>query len=219
MAEGSASHFRPEQWLDYLRGTASADLRCQIDDHLQLEGCALCEGQLRYWSQALAGSRELAERTPPAAVLSRAKAIFQPLPAVRWAELPARLAAWVAPGGLAPAYGFRSPAMTAAHVLQSGATIIRLKPEASSTGEIVLLGTVSPQSPETPAAETVSVLLVSGKKILAQTRTTRFGEFLLEFSPARNLRLVLVEPEAATRVDVELDAILFPPGETLKEMP
>lgn len=53
----------------------------------------------------------------------------------------------------------------------------------------------------------VPVLLVSGKEILAQSVSNSLGEFHLEYSPTKHLRLYVPVSQAGKRIEVPLNQL------------
>lgn len=70
------NHFEDEEWTDFIRSTASHELKTRIEEHLAT-GCAQCDKSLALWkSVSIVAKRELAFQVP-SDVVRDLKACFE----------------------------------------------------------------------------------------------------------------------------------------------
>ncbi len=208
MASAPPHHFNLVEWMDFVRRTLPPEHQSAMLRHLEHDQCSECRNTLARLGEAYETARTLEAYAPPDATLARAKAIFQPVPQYSWWALPVRLAEVVAETFRSPEFasGWRHVEAEPAQVFRGGAMLCRLKIDFDAAGNTLVLGTISDENAETSPVLDCPIYAVSGKRVLAETRTNQFGEFLLEFPPTVRLRLVLVPPGANERIELKLDA-------------
>ena len=75
-----------------------------------------------------------------------------------------------------------------------------------ASGPVTLVGQLADR--DNPSAQTpVPVWLMQQKSVVASTLCDRFGEFQLEYTPARDLRLCVPLPEAKKRLEIPLNRL------------
>ncbi|MDX2267403.1 MAG: hypothetical protein NW208_04805 [Bryobacter sp.] len=208
MASAPPNHFSLAEWMAFVRHTLNPELEASLRHHLEHDQCPQCQATVAQLKEAYAAARALEAFNPPASTLARAQSLFQPAPNAAWWSFPARVAealadAWPTP---ALAAGWRHVEAEPAQIYRAGSLLFRLKKDVTTNGGLVVLGTLAEEKLETRPIADCPMYAVSGKRVLAETRTNRFGEFLMEFPPAGRLRLVAVLPEATERIEIDLDA-------------
>jgi hypothetical protein len=186
-------HFEIGQWVDMVRGLATAATEREMSDHLS-SGCRPCRRTVEVLREvALFAGREARNEVPSYAVQS-ARAIFalqQPEKVYLFPRIVGRLIYDSFKEPL-PA-GLRARHRVTRHALyQAGEHSVDLRLEHQRGGATVtLVGQIVNQAhPETPVT-IFPVFLLSGKKILAHATSNAFGEFQLEYRPRQGLRLYL----------------------------
>ena len=195
----SGQHFRDEEWADLAR-IQTDERRARLQQHLD-DGCVECSRRLRFWAAvSRVAAREPGYRPPDAAVrqvrgeyalqnrnqnrnprsfLKRAAAALlfdsaqEPLPAgVRAGGLSARLLLYGKAGRL-----------------------LKLRVENLGESEsLSLVGQIVEESAPHKKLKDLPVLVQSGRKTVNQTLTNQSGEFALDLSPSKGLRLVIGLP-------------------------
>ncbi len=177
-----SEHVTAEEMLELAERRAGAELVHRAAAHLET-GCAVCAGQLRFWTRTLDGLKPDALAEPPEAVVRRAVALFPVTPrAESWIVVAARL---LFDSRTAPALaGARDAAGTAFQLLfEAGESEIDLLCEPSGlswriTGHVVgqggEAGTVRLEGP-----------------VERETALDAAGEFRLDELPAGTYRLAL----------------------------
>jgi hypothetical protein len=196
-------HYSTEQWADFVRQVGEHDQILQMKAHLA-GGCGSCAKTVQ-WLQAVvqAVAFSTIDEVPPAAWVAEAKSVFRQQraeqPQTGWREqletLVARLS-MVSSGEWLP-YGVRSAGMAGQRlVYRAGRYAIDLTmdqgTELGEVGEIVGQ-IVDEQQVDAGTLGRVLVQLWIGDRVLGETETNRFGEFVLQrpTSSAAVLRFAL----------------------------
>jgi hypothetical protein len=200
-------HFDISQWVDFARGTVSAEARASMDAHLST-GCARCQAAFAFVREVASVAQAASREEPPADSIHWAKAIA----AVRRPQRSAsRLLARLVynsrldplPAGLRAE---RQPFHRALYEAGRFALDIRVDHDRGSP-LVTLVGQVTDREAPDRALAGAPVLLMAQGDVLAHTVANRFGEFQLEHAPARLLRLCVVVDRDGTRVEAPLDRI------------
>ncbi len=186
------SHYSPEQWADYARDLLSPETREPMALHLQ-SGCEQCRRTLE-WLQSVTRNAAATLHDPPAHLVSQAKAIF---PSARQPQAQPSIKGWfeefetllanlvmVNAADLRP-QGVRSGSAAASAperlVYKAGQYTVDLTMDEGvrfgQPGEII--GQINDETGQAALEGTV-VQLHSGGKVLGETETNAFGEFLLQ---------------------------------------
>jgi hypothetical protein len=184
-------HYGVSQWVDFARGLLTKAETQAMRAHLA-EGCAGCEDVAKF-CESLAGiSREMASIEVPERVVRNARAIF-PAAALVEPKRAARISVeLIYDSLLAPEpAGLRANWQTGWQALYRAGDCsldLRVEPELSTTRAAVIGQISNHLAPETKMAD-VPVFLKSGKSIVAETRSNRFGEFQMEYEQQGRLQL------------------------------
>lgn len=198
-------HFGISQWVDFARGIAGAENE-PMQSHLS-EGCGDCR-DLAEFSASLAGiCGTMSQYAPPAQVVRNAKALFPvhaPAQPQRAARIPVRL---IYDSFLVPAAaGFRATWQVGWQALYRAGDCsldLRIEPELASTRAAVI-GQINNHIEPGEDMENVSICLKSGRMVVAETRSNRFGEFQIEYDQQPRLQLCVYLEDGAKCFQVPL---------------
>ena len=197
-------HFNIWQWADYARGLADDIDRSAMDAHLS-SGCKRCTRTASTFRSVAAIAGGEAGLEPPDHVLRYARAVYS-LYQPQATLLPRLIARLVHDSTREPLpAGIRSQARLSRHALyEAGSYFLDLQLDLQPpSGPVTLVGQLANR--HSPSANTaVPVWLMQQKKVVATTLADDFGEFQLEFTPARDLRLCLPIREAGKRLEIPL---------------
>jgi len=185
------NHFKVSQWVDFARGFVVGPEGLAMENHLA-EGCGEC-GESATFSKSLTDiCRAITENAAPESVVRNAKAIFPVhvrAEAHRALRMPVQL---IYDSFLVPApAGLRASWQVGWQALyRSGdcSLDLRIEPELSSP-RAALIGQVNNHTLPEHKMENIPVLVKSGRMVVAETRSNRFGEFQLEYEQQSRLQL------------------------------
>jgi anti-sigma factor RsiW len=207
-------HFDITQWADYVRGLTASPEREAIERHVA-GGCELCAHLLALVTHIQAEAA--AEVEVPERLVQRAKTVFPARstapaasPVRAWLSLPRLAARLVFDGmsGLAQEGARRAPQSMMQLVYQAGPYGIELQIEREpESPEVVILGQVVNRSASERPVSSIPVLLLARNKLVAQTETSRFGEFCLVSRAQQRLKLAMPIESAGQRVEIALTRI------------
>jgi hypothetical protein len=195
-------HYSPEQWSDFVRQTIDPQQASLMRAHLDggCDSCAKTVHWLRTVVQTIHASS--VDDVPPAGLIAQAKAVFRPRRNERqagWWEHLETLAAslsTVSSGEWLP-QGVRSAGSVGQRfVYRAGSYAIDLTmDQGSELGEVgeIVGQIVDEEHVNAEALDRVLVQLWVGDRVLGETETNRFGEFVLQrpTSKAAILRFAL----------------------------
>lgn len=185
------SHYKLEEWADFVRDVASEERKKEMQGHLDT-GCKGCAKLFSTWKRVEEAGRREASYQPPDSIVRSVKGagVIHGLGSGRPEKTP--IAELLFDSLRSPlAAGVRSTSATIRQLLYGvgGYRLdLRIEPEDNSD-KVTLLGQVlNSNDPEKPVGVT-SVVLKRGNKVLAETATNRFGEFQLECDLTGSLQL------------------------------
>jgi hypothetical protein len=184
-------HYDVAEWVDLARGLVSGDELVSMRGHLS-EGCAECQDVASFFESLNAVRRQMETSVPPEWVVRSAKAIFPAHAKVdvqRAVRIPVRL---IYDSLLAPEpAGLRATWQVGWQALYRAGDCsldLRVEPELSSTRAAVIGQISNHQVPENQM-ENIPVYLKSGRAVVAETRSNRYGEFQIEYEQQGRLQL------------------------------
>jgi hypothetical protein len=198
--------------VDFVRDLGEQDVRAAMATHLATP-CSRCERIVNVLRRVAVTARgELGYEPPPEAIRC-AQAIYS------WHQpedtgFPRLIARLVHDSMRAPlAAGMRAESRLSRHVLfEAGSYYLDLQLERQpASGLVTLVGQLANRTRTEPGAAEMPVWLKEKKKLVATTFCNRFGEFQLEYAPARNLQLHVPLPEARKRLEVSLNSLNLTP--------
>ena len=210
-------HFSTSQWADFVRGLVETIPHPAMEAHLA--GCRRCEQFVRVMRDVAVTARGEADYDPPEYAIRHAHAIFS-LYRPEKVSFPRMLARLVHDSVRAPLpAGLRTQDRLGRHALyeaESYSLDLQLEHQPRS-GLITLIGQLADRNKPAASTADVPVWLMARKNLVIGTLCNRFGEFHLEYAPARDLRLQL--PLAANRKRLEISLNRLNPGPTNRPQP
>lgn len=191
MAGRKGKHYTQEQWVDFVNGELTSQLREAMQAHLN-EKCGSCSEMLNLWTRVRQMARREASYEVPDSVVRHVRGVFgllaEPQRAKRGLEVPRLVFDNLWQSAVA---GVRSTARVPRHVLyKAGEVAIEMSVDSEPRSERVnVTGQVYDTAKQGKGLEEILVVVTQGKRTLVQTKTNGFGEFQLSFVPERGLRI------------------------------
>jgi hypothetical protein len=185
------THFRDEEWLDYVRDIALPDQRAAMDQSLR-EGCQYCLKLFNFWRTTVeVGMRDNTEYRVPDEAIEAAMGAYAVWRRSYRLRSTARGSRLIFDSFLQPVLaGVRgSDAGSRRLVKRSGRWIIDLRMESEGSDRVSMAGQVLQSGEWTGAPRAREVSVMYGEELLARTEANQFSEFQLQFPAGRNLRL------------------------------
>ena len=207
-------HYSLEKWVDFARNVIGEDERIEMQSHLQT-GCAGCSKELSMWQrfQQVAG-REFVF-APPAEAVRTVNAAFANRSADRRGEAKSQVASLLFDSFRSPLLvGVRSSESASQQLLYGAGDYridVRIEPQMDSE-KVVLIGQVLNSADPDERLSALPVNLLKGRKLLAESITTEFGEFQIECHLEGSLRLVVLL-HGPLRLSLPLIEPVFKPGD------
>lgn len=205
------THFDAAAWADFACDQVAHPLRQRMEEHLRT--CTQCEAAAAMFLRL----RRLGEQPQPdRALVEAAYDVFPSPQPPTGLELPRLFTRLLSGAGRETAMpGLRSGIAPSRQVrYQADNLILELRLlEEPGQPQSTLVGMIGPKaafaSGETPVAvRGLPVYLLLRSKVLAQTSSNEFGEFLLEFEPRTSMRLCVPLALAGARIEVPLSRLL-----------
>jgi hypothetical protein len=189
-------HYSLEKWVDFARNVIREDEKTEMQRHLKT-GCAECSKELNLWQRL----RQVAQREsgyePVEGAVRTVNALF-----VNQRSHRTHYAKLGAPALLFDS--FRSPLLagmrssgSATRQLLYGANDyridVRIEPQTDSQ-KVVLVGQVLNSADPDERLSQVPVALLKGRRVLAESVTSHFGEFQMECALDGGFRLMVTLP-------------------------
>ena len=183
-------HYGVSQWVDFARGLVADSDGLAMRSHA--DGCPECRETSDFGRNLTGICRQMEENPVPEWVVRRAKAIFPVHAALvpkRAFRIPVTLIydslLTAEPTGLRASWQVGWQALYRA----GGCSLdLRVEPESAST-RVAVIGQISNHLIPENQMENVPILLKSGKSVVAETRSNRFGEFQMEYEQQGRLQL------------------------------
>lgn len=199
-------HYGIVQWVEFARGVAPAGEAGSMREHLAT-GCPECQSIANFCDKLSRICRGISPAPVPEAAVQRARSIFLtrfPRPARRSFRIPIEV---IFDSFLVPSpAGLRASWQVGWQALyQAGecSLDLRVEPELH-TCRAAIIGQVSNhQAPESEMVD-LPVCLKSGKVVVAETRSNRFGEFQMEYEQQKRLQLYVYLDGGARCIQVPL---------------
>lgn len=202
------THFSMAAWADFARGLITEGEVRIMEAHLG-GNCADCKDIALFWNKVSTISSRMAGRSAPAAAVRLAKAIFPVNRTVpkRFIRIAAEL---IFDSRVTPALaGMRSGWQVGWQcVYRAGESIIDLRIEPGyNASRAALIGQVSNPSVPGDKLSDITVQLKSGRAVVAETRTNRYGEFQFEYVQQPRLQLCFILDGGSRRIQVPMKKI------------
>ncbi len=204
------THYDESKWIDFVRDLVSSRERQRMQTHLD-GGCRRCNRSARLLAGAAAVAASDSRWTVPEGAQETAKAIFALRQPDKVHILPRVVARLVYDS-------FRDPLpagvrmqhrMTRQALYEAGpySVDVRLEHERGS-GLVLMVGQIASRNRPQSGLGDLAVLLMSGKAVVAKTASNQFGEFQMEYRPARRLRLYVTPVEGKGKaIEVPLNGL------------
>ena len=202
-------HFDICQWTDFARGVVPSPERTTMDAHLSSQGCVRCRATLALVLRVVAVARAEDRYTPPEDVVRCVKAIsaVRRPQGTRFPGIVARLV-YDSFRDPVPA-GIRAQDRTSRHALYEAENYcldLQLEHD-GGTPLVTLMGQLTNREDPNSSVAEAPVLLMARKDVVAHAVSNRFGEFQMEYAPARPLRLCVPLDPSGKRIEVPLDRL------------
>jgi hypothetical protein len=186
-------HYAIDQWADFTRGVLAEEQRTPMQGHLD-RGCQKCRHLSDFTAKLAVTCTSLAMDPVPESTVRLARAIFPvrvPDRPKRGNRLPIEL---IFDSFLAPsAVGLRATWQVGWQGLYRAGNCsidLRIDPELSSS-RAVCVGQITNHALPEQEMGSLPVCLRSGKLIVAETLSNRFGEFQMEYDQQSQLKLCI----------------------------
>lgn len=196
LGERKMGHYTLEQWVDFVRDVVDEAKKKEMQNHLD-SGCKPCIKELSMWQRLQQVARREVAYSPSSGAVRTVNATF--------GNKRARAAGYAKSGIASVLFdSFRSPLLlgvrsagnTPQQVLYGAGTYridVRIEPQMDSE-KVILVGQVLNSANPDERLANVSVTLSKGKKVLAKSTTSQFGEFQIECELDAGYRLIVMLP-------------------------
>jgi hypothetical protein len=200
-------HYSMENWVDFARGVVGAREKTAMQTHLDT-GCKQCSKALNLWKHVHHVARQETALDPPETAVRQMKAAMAIHGPRRQTGVARAAAKLLFDSGRSPVQaGARSSGSSARQLLFGVGTYridLRMEPQLDSD-KVAVIGQVLHSTDPREGLGALPVALVKGRKVVAETITSKFGEFNLECDmaghfhlrvklPSEVLQLALVDP-------------------------
>ncbi len=208
-------HYPLFRWADFARGLAPKDEADAMRSHLK--ECTECSREVAFMETLARVSNGMLLARTPDALVRRARAIY-PSTAPRTHRLLRIPAELVFDSFLAPApAGLRATWQVGWQAIYRAGDYsvdVRIEPDLRSC-RAALIGQVSNHVTPELVMEDIPVSLKFGARVVAQTRSNRFGEFQMEYDQQSRLQLCIDLEGDGKRIVAPLRRIANPSGDVL----
>jgi hypothetical protein len=206
-------HYTTEEWVDFVNEKVGLESSKKMQAHLQ-GGCQKCSQTATLWKRVRQAAGRESEMHVPESVLQHLRNAFvvmaQPKKSGQFFAIPRLVfdSVW----GTAAA-GVRATAMSSRQLLyQAGNIVIEMRIEAKpSSGLVQLEGQIMDTVLKGRGIGQIPVRLMDASTKVAETSTSHFGEFHLEYEAAKNLH-VAFGISAKEDIFIPLDESLWRTG-------
>jgi hypothetical protein len=199
-------HYGIAQWVDFARGLVSETDGVAMRSHLS-EGCSECKEAANFWVTLNSLCQEMSASPVPDWVTGDAQSVFPaqaPEQPARAFRIPFELVydsfLVPAPAGLRATWQIGWQALFRAGDCSLD---LRIEPELHSPRAAVI-GQISNHMLPDNHMENIPVYLKSGRQVVAETRSNRFGEFQMEYEQQSRLQLCVYLENGAKCFQVPL---------------
>ena len=187
-------HYSIEQWIDFARNAMGEDEKVEMQSHLET-GCKACSKELSMWQRLQQVARRESAYAPSEGAVRTVNATFVNQSADRLRGAKSQLASLLFDSFRGPLMaGVRSAGSASQQLLYGVGDYridVRIEPQMDSE-KVVLIGQVLNSADPDERLSAAPVTLLKGRKILAESVTSEFGEFQIECELQGSLRLVVL---------------------------
>ena len=187
-------HYSSEQWVDFVNGNLSAEQMRTMQEHIN-GNCRDCAGMVETWTHVRDAAKRESRYEAPDSAVRHVRGAFsllaRPSEQRRFLEIPRLVfdSLWQ------PAFaGVRAAAVAPRQVLYKAGELsieMRMEPEPLSE-RVNVAGQSYSSGKQLEDMADVLVVIKNNTSILAETKTNRFGEFQLSFTPDEGLRISFI---------------------------
>jgi hypothetical protein len=207
-------HYSLEKWVDFARNVVREDEKIEMQSHLET-GCAECSKELAMWQRLQRVARRESAYTPSDGAVRTVNASFINRPTGQLSHAKSQVASLLFDSFRSPLLaGVRSSESASQQLLYGVGDYridVRIEPQMDSE-KVVLVGQVLNSSDPDERLSAAPVSLMKGRKILAESVTSEFGEFQIECELQSGIRLVVTFSDRQ-EVSLQLVEPLFTPAE------
>ncbi len=190
-------HFSMERWIDFARNVVGLRERAEMENHLS-DGCKQCSKTLSLWQRVSEASRRESAYVPPQSVVGTVKGTFAIERPRRVGRAAQAIASLLFDSAAAPlATGVRSAATAERQLLYGVSKYridVRIEPQSNSE-RVALVGQILNSRDPGKSIGAVPVRLCQGRRVLAESMTSPFGEFDVECDLGKGLQLRVSLPQ------------------------
>ena len=191
-------HYTLEQWIDFVRDVVDEAKKREMQNHLD-SGCKRCTKELGMWQRLQQVARRETAYSPSSGAIRTVNAAFanKGSRAAAAAQAKSGIVSVLFDSFRSPLLaGVRSAGSASQQVLYGAGTYridVRIEPQMDSD-KVILVGQVLNSADPDERLADVSVTLSKGRKVLAESTTSQFGEFQIECQLYAGYRLVVMLP-------------------------
>jgi hypothetical protein len=207
-------HYSVEKWVDFARNAMGEDEKIKMQSHLET-GCAACSKELSIWQRLQQVARRESAYAPSEGAVRSVNATFASRSAGRLPQAKSEVASLLFDSFRSPLLaGVRSAGSASQQLLYGVGDYridVRIEPQMDSE-KVVLIGQVLNSADPDERLSAAPVALLKGRRTLAESVTSEFGEFQIECELQGSLRLVVLL-HGRGEVSLPLVEPVFHPGE------
>jgi hypothetical protein len=208
-------HYSLEKWVDFARNAMGEDEKIKMQSHLET-GCAACSKELSIWQRLQQVARRESAYAPSDGAVRTVNATFASRSAGRLRQARSEVASLLFDSFRSPLLaGVRSAGSASQQLLYGIGDYridVRIEPQMDSE-KVVLIGQVLNSADPDERLSAAPVTLLKGRRTLAESVTSEFGEFQIECELQGSLRLVVLL-HGRGEVSLPLVEPVFNAGET-----
>ena len=186
-------HYSLEKWIDFARNVIREDEKVKMQSHLET-GCAQCSKELGMWQRLQQVARREPAYTPSVGAVRTVNASFINRSIGRSSHAKSQLASLLFDSFRGPLLaGVRSSGSASQQLLYGVGDYridVRIEPQMDSE-KVILIGQVLNSANPDERLSAMPIILLKGRKILAESVTSEFGEFQIESELQGGIRLVV----------------------------
>lgn len=207
-------HYSLEKWVDFARNVLREDEKVEMQSHLET-GCAECSKELAIWQHLQRLARRESAYTPSEGAVRTVNASFINRSTGQSSHAKSQIASLLFDSFRGPLLtGVRSAGSASQQLLYGSGDYridVRTEPQMDSE-KVILIGQVLNSADPDEPLSAARVSLLKGRKILAESVTSEFGEFQIECDLQGGIRLVVTLSDRQ-EVSLQLVEPLFTTGQ------
>src|SRR5580698_6207556 len=186
-------HYSLEKWVDFARNVVREDEKVEMQSHLET-GCAQCSKELGMWQRLQQVARRELTYTPSDGAVRTVNASFMNRSTRRASHSKSLVASLLFDSFRSPLLaGVRSSGSASQQFLYGVGDYridVRIEPQLDSEKVVLIVQVLNSADPD-ERLSAAPISLLKGRKILAESVTSEFGEFQIESELQGGIRLVV----------------------------